>query len=187
VLVGHNTTSDPNVTGVMSLAGSGASSIGSANLVFNLNSNSPGAGNELSVGATAITFNTVGSLNTQMTLNIEGTSYIASHTGYVLVAGTGTTTIDGITGATSGQYSGLTVFTNSLGQEQIITGPTSNLQLAFADSTQANLYTPSYLFLNQAGGVDDIEVEVVPEPGTWAMMLAGLGLLIFWQRRKNRS
>jgi len=29
-------------------------------------------------------------------------------------------------------------------------------------------------------------VEVVPEPGTWAMMLGGLAALILWQRRKNK-
>jgi hypothetical protein len=47
-------------------------------------------------------------------------------------------------------------------------------------------YSNSYVFLVNSGGVDDIEVEVVPEPSTWAMMLGGLGLLLCWQRRKNR-
>ena len=190
VLVGHNNASDINTTGVMSLQGSGASSIGSAKLVFNLNSNVAGQGNELNVGATAITFNTVGGLNTTMSLNIEGTSFIAGYTAYVLVAGTGTTNM-GVTSTptlTSGQYGGLETFVNSRGQDQIVTGPTSNLQLTFADSTQASFYgAHSYLFLVNNAGVDDIEVEVVPEPGTWVMMLGGLAMLVVWQRRKNIS
>ncbi len=47
----------------------------------------------------------------------------------------------------------------------------------------------SYLFLyqNSTTGVDDIEVEVVPEPGTWALMLGGLAFLIVWQRRKSHN
>jgi len=174
----------------MSLTGSGASSIGSAKLVFNLNSNVAGQGNELNVGATAVTFNTVSGLNTTMSLNIEGTTYIAGYTSYVLVAGTGTTTMGGTSTPTitSGQYGGLETFVNSRGQDQIVTGPTSNLQLTFADSTQAGFYgAHSYLFLVNNDGVDDIEVEVVPEPGSWAMMLGGLAMLVVWQRRKNRS
>ncbi len=45
----------------------------------------------------------------------------------------------------------------------------------------------SYLFLyqNSTTGQDNIEVEVVPEPGTWAMILGGLGMLLFWQRRRK--
>jgi hypothetical protein len=35
--------------------------------------------------------------------------------------------------------------------------------------------------------VDDIEVEVVPEPSTWAMMIGGLAALVFWQRRKSKN
>jgi len=55
----------------------------------------------------------------------------------------------------------------------------------FSSPTQAGFYAPSYLFLVNNGGVDDIDVEVVPEPGTWAMMLGGLAMLIVWQRRKK--
>ena len=41
----------------------------------------------------------------------------------------------------------------------------------------------SYLYLTDGG--DEIAVEVVPEPGTWALMFGGLVFLTFWQRRKN--
>jgi hypothetical protein len=30
------------------------------------------------------------------------------------------------------------------------------------------------------------DLEVVPEPGTWAMMLGGLALLVFIQRRRSK-
>jgi len=35
--------------------------------------------------------------------------------------------------------------------------------------------------------VDDIVLEVVPEPSTWAMMIGGLAVLVFWQRRRRQS
>jgi len=31
------------------------------------------------------------------------------------------------------------------------------------------------------------DLEVVPEPGTWALMLSGMAALVFHQRRKRRS
>jgi fibronectin-binding autotransporter adhesin len=36
-------------------------------------------------------------------------------------------------------------------------------------------------------GGQDLTLEVVPEPSTWAMMLGGLGVLIFYVRRRNLS
>jgi hypothetical protein len=150
------------------------------------------SGTELSVGNTAISFGTgVGSV--QLTLNLQNQPAIVSaFTPYVLIAGTGSTT--DTSGVSGGQYTGLTlgnVTTLASGvTETLITG--SNLQLAFAGSVDNSYYgAHSYLVLyqNSNTGVDDIDVEVVPEPGTWAMMLGGLGLLVFMQRlrRKDRS
>jgi hypothetical protein len=42
-------------------------------------------------------------------------------------------------------------------------------------------YDGSYLYVNG----DDIDVMVVPEPSTWAMMIGGLALLILVQRRRT--
>jgi len=192
VLVGHNTVSDLNTTSVMHLSATGASSIGSANLVFNLNANVAGQGNQLSVGATAIAFNTVGSMNTTLTLNLQGSHIIASGTDYVLVAGT---TASGGSGQLGSQYTDLDLGTSvSLGsgitETQILNsdfGGTGSLNLSFGS---ANSYyganSSLFLYQNTNTGQDDIDVEVVPEPGTWAMMLGGLALLVVVQRRRSK-
>ena len=36
------------------------------------------------------------------------------------------------------------------------------------------------------GNFVDVELEPVPEPGTWAMVLGGAGMLIAWQQRHRR-
>ena len=65
---------------------------------------------------------------------------------------------------------------------------TGGLSLTFAPSLANTWYaTNSFLYLNTGSGFDDIEVDVVPEPGTWAMMLGGLAVLLFWQRRRARA
>ncbi len=64
--------------------------------------------------------------------------------------------------------------------------PGSNLSLIFGSSFDAAAYADSSLFLYQSNGVDDIEVEVVPEPGTWAMLVGGLAVLVVWQRRRKQ-
>ncbi len=128
-------------------------------------------------------------MNTTLTLNLQGSSIIASGSTYVLIAGTGTT----VTGGS--QYTGLDLGTsvslgNGITETKILNsnfGGIGSLNLSFGSSN--SFYgSNSFLFLYQNAntGVDDIEVEVVPEPGTWAMMLGGLALLILIQRRRNK-
>jgi hypothetical protein len=49
--------------------------------------------------------------------------------------------------------------------------------------TRYNWYSGSELFLTSN---DDIEVEVIPEPGTCAMMLGGFALQIMRRRCKRK-
>jgi hypothetical protein len=127
-----------------------------------------------------------------LTLNIQGLNVIGGSTPYVLFAGNTSGAVD--------QYSGLTLGT---GVGNIATGlltpilnsgvgQSGDLTLALTGlGGLANTWyaSNSYLFLyqNSTTGVDDIEVDVVPEPGTWALMLGGLAMLVFWQRSRRKS
>lgn len=187
--VGNTGPSDTNTTGIMSLTAA-SGTFTSANLTFNLNTASA-TGNQLNVGATAVTFNTVSSVPTTLTLNLQGSSIIPTNTAYVLIAGMGVTNDTG--GVSSGQYTGL-----SLGSGYSYDGGTAynilasnfggigSLNLNFGT---ANSYYGgnSFLFLYEnSSGVDDIEVQVVPEPSTWALMFGGFGVLCFYLRRKAK-
>jgi fibronectin-binding autotransporter adhesin len=158
-----------DTTSGMALSGTGANTITNTQLNFNISAATAGQGNTLSVGTSAITFS-----GSTLALNVVGTGVIPEYSPYVLIAGTG-----------SNQYSGLGTTMETI-NGTLYDVITSGLVLSFSP-TQANTWyaTNSFLFLNTAGGVDDIEVSVVPEPGTWALMLGGLAALIFWQRRKK--
>jgi len=39
---------------------------------------------------------------------------------------------------------------------------------------------------NGAGNDVDLVATAVPEPGTWGMLVGGIGMLAFWQRRNRR-
>ena len=95
-------------------------------------------------------------------------------------AGTGG---DGLGTLSGSQYSGLTTSGTAPNGNVEINGLTLNFTGVGAP---AGWYNNSYVFLVNSGGVDDIEVEVVPEPSTWALMLGGLALLVLWQRRKGQ-
>ena len=44
---------------------------------------------------------------------------------------------------------------------------------------------PNGIYPAPALYLDAGNLEVVPEPGTWAMMLGGFAVLVLWQRRRN--
>ncbi len=73
--------------------------------------------------------------------------------------------------------------------------------LGVSDGT-ATGYTPFALSITDSNGIPigsstnyqglqlylyNGDLEVIPEPGTWALMLGGLAALVFWQRRRNKS
>jgi hypothetical protein len=181
-------------TANLTLVSSSLATIGDANLTFNINSSVAGglgtdtalSGNELVVGATQINF-LAGVNSTVLNLNMLGTSSVTVPSAYVLIAGTDLTQL----GASTSQYTGLT-FGTSIGTLE--TGLITPIALSGVNqggnlvvNAGAN-YPSSYLFLYQnSAGVDDIEVEVAPEPGTWAMLLGGLALLAFWRRASRKS
>jgi autotransporter-associated beta strand protein len=187
VLVGLTSVADTTVGNILTLKGStGTSTIADANLTFNLSATST-ASNQLSVGATNIGFGT-DNKSVLFSLNLQGEPAIVPNgTLYTLIAGIGSTSTG--VGSSTGQYTGLTLGNSTtVGgvTETIITG--NNLQVAFGSSVDTSYYgNGSYLVLYQSAGVDDIDVVVVPEPGTWALMLGGLTALVFWQRRKRNN
>ena len=161
----------------LTLTGTGANTITNTQLNFNISAVTAGQGNELSVGSSGIAFS-----NSTLALNVAGTGIISAYTPYVLIAGTG-----GNGTVAGSQYTGLTINNETIDGQNfaVITG---GLNLTLAPSLANSWYgTNSFLFLNTSGGVDDIEVDVVPEPGTWAMILGGMAVLIFIQRRRVKN
>jgi hypothetical protein len=154
----------------LTLEATGASTINNTNLTFNLSSSTLGQANQLALGATPVSFQ-LG--DTTLTLNVTGSSIITPGTTYVLITD-------------SAGFAGLNV---AQGQDGIITSGLSIAGNAFFGSSAANGFTTGFYansFLAVTDNGTEIEVEVVPEPSTWAMMLGGLALLVFWQRRKGK-
>ena len=193
VLAGLNSATDGSVATTLTLKGSAAGTIQNANLTFNLNSTVAGglgtdptnSGTELAVGNTPITFG-LGTQSTILTLNVT-TGIIGAYTPYVLIAGLTTGGVDQYTNLSLGTPTGTLssgLITPILNSSNLGTG---NITLSMSGTAAGFYGANSYLFLyqNSTTGADDIEVEVVPEPGTWALMLGGLALLAFIQRRRK--
>ena len=187
ILVGLTSASDTNTTNVLTLKATGASSISNANLTFNISQATAGQGTELAVGSTAIAFG-AGVQSTTLTLNLQGAGIIPANSGYVLIAG--------LTSGGTDQYTGLNLGTSTVNGNVTITqiigsgaGGNGNLTLALTGLASSYYSSNSYLFLyqNSVTGADDIEVEVVPEPGTWALMLGGLAMLVLIQRARRKN
>jgi hypothetical protein len=99
----------------------------------------------------------------------------AGFSGLVTMDASGHQSLDGdgyvlgvMTGGTAGNYTYSALTFNQFGSDGVT-------PLTGAAAYPAGLQ----LYLNNG------DLEVVPEPGTWVLMLGGLGVLILWQRRKN--
>ena len=166
VYVGQATASDSNTTGVLAVQASSTSSstIQNANLIFNLAANaSPNTlanSNLLNLGSTLLSSTTF--TNSTVTFNPQGA--IANNTTYQLVYNA-----NGWTSDTALGINGQGVITSGLSISGVNFGS----------------YAGSTLVVN--GDYIDLDVQAVPEPSTWAMMLGGLALLILIQRRNSRN
>ena len=82
----------------------------------------------------------------------------------------------GVTGATQPGADG-TVYFDTF-------GPT-----IFSGSATAPNFAPGVFGLDNIAGVptDALTISAVPEPATWAMMLAGFGALVFMMRMRRKS
>src|SRR6202012_239298 len=112
--------------------------------------------------------NSVDFANTVATINDLTGGLLTQGEEFVLFQGNGSTDFT----------HGLTLIpTGTTGVEEIIGGLTSEFNVS------GPLYS-GQLFLDNNN--NDIFVEVVPEPSTWAMMIGGAALLFFWQRRRSK-
>jgi autotransporter-associated beta strand protein len=156
-----------NTTDVLTMTASASTTFSGANLTFNLDT--VGGSNTLALGATpSVLF---GTNVTTLTLNLLGTSLtdITSGTTYTLFTASSGSDYSDLAFDGSGHITNFNL---------VLTGNATN---GVANSIY---YGRSYLFLS--GG--NIEIQVVPEPGTWALMLGGLVLLLAFQRiRRSKN
>ncbi|XHR28341.1 MAG: autotransporter-associated beta strand repeat-containing protein [Chthoniobacteraceae bacterium] len=110
------------------------------------------------------------SLGGSLTLTL-GSSYVATSTDtFVLILNNGT-------GETSTYFSGLT-----------ITSSTGSSTYSGAEGTLVDIGGQTFKLTYYGGsGSNDVELLAVPEPGTWAILLGGVGMLIGFQRMRRQS
>ncbi len=157
VIVGTNT----DVTSQMTLTGQAASTISGATLAFNLGAGvAQGESNLLNLGNTPVTFT-----STTLALNVLGLGSIPADTPYTLIA---------FNSPVSASALGLTLGSNG----QIISGLSIGSSNEFGASANgystSGIYAGSFLYLSG----NDIDLEVLPEPETWLLLLSGLPILI---------
>jgi autotransporter-associated beta strand protein len=171
VIVGDGTDATSSLA-LESITGYSGTFTGSANLVFNLDSASTHS-NVLTVAESGSS-NSVVFKGATLTLNVIGS-------GGIITSGTQYDLINDASGFNA-STDGLTLVTNSMNQQVITSG------LSLASNTyfgSGGFYSPSYLFLSSDD--TEIEVEVVPEPSTWAMLMGGAAGLALVLRRRARG
>jgi hypothetical protein len=140
---------------------------------------------------------TLNDLTTSATLSLrQGTPYLlvqagsdSDYTNLITVSGGGAAAVYSIDG--TGYVVGVLTSAGLADENFLGAGNAHNLSLADYNAitidqvgpigplTGTAVYPDAVLYLN--GG----DLEVVPEPGTWALMIGGLAALVFWQRRRS--
>jgi autotransporter-associated beta strand protein len=134
-------------------------------------------GSEFVVGGTAPNDFTFTGTSTIAINDLVGVG-LTLYQDYILIQGNGLTNYD------TGTGSSLVVsqtFTPGLGYA--ITGGLTLEGINTPGNFFSSYYGGSQLYLNG----DNIDIDVVPEPSTWAMMLGGLALLLVQMRRQRKS
>jgi autotransporter-associated beta strand protein len=166
-----------NTTDVLTMTASSSTTFAGATLTYNLSTSGitggVGTGNVLALGNTGSVIFDASSSTLTINLNLVG-SALTGATQYVLFNSTDSTDPFSFLGNIS------------LSGSNVISGTGLNLLVNGVASPS------SYMTLVSLGGNGydiDVEVQSVPEPGTWALMLGGLALLIVFQRsrRSNKS
>ena len=159
-------------------------------------------------GGTVSPGNSIGTLNTG-NLSLNGGAHLAIEIGRT-AAGAGTLSNDrvnvtgGITLASgadlqltmaTGQFSPILgdvlylVINDSVdavsGVFTQLNGVNTNLNEGSQFTFNSQTYQISYAANFSGGSANDIALTVVPEPGTWAMLVGGFGVLIGFQRRRK--
>jgi hypothetical protein len=132
------------------------------------------------VGSFTVTFDDavfVGQQTSGITVNSLN-MVVGSTVGYGYFTPSGTMHIGGISAGVSGVFSGSDDFLLVLGGAQTAS-PT------FAALTYTSSAFPGAAFLSTTGSL--VETPAVPEPATWATMLAGFGLLGASMRRRSAA
>jgi len=158
---------------IISLSGSSPTPSANAGLTFTLGAGGVMSGSQVIITggvANTLAFNVGGGGGNVVTIDdLVGTNLTLGQE-YDLIQGNNTTYTGLVTGATS-----------SYGT--LIVGGLSLLQPSGGTNFFSDYYVGSALFIKG----DNIELEVVPEPGTWALLLGGLLLLAIFQRRRSRK
>jgi autotransporter-associated beta strand protein len=127
-----------------------------------------------------------GSTTLQLNLSAASLAYLQSSANpndlyFVFNLGSGTST---------GQFSDLTLTEGANTYTDAITNGTADFAQLGLDFTLS--YNASQLNDSLSGGADvgfsiSTDIQSVPEPSTWVMLLGGLGLLAFWRARTRQT
>lgn len=167
--VGAGTIVNPSLTFALGTNASTPGTISSSEIVVAEGGSSP--------VSNTINFNAggTGSTTSMVSINDLVSASLQLNMLYVLIQGNGSTTFDD---------NGVALSDVSLGNNLYRITDGLSLLPASSGNFFAGWYSGSYLVFDSA--TDSIDVEVVPEPSTWALMLGGLGFLVFWMRQRNR-